>query len=129
LRKRRSRYEKGARDLFRRESAHGSERKRNLCLDCERRVTAREDESQPVVGNLIVIATVNADRDVRFQLRCDFCVPGVEPCTTPDVIYRAKASGTYQPGARIRRHAVDGPLLQRRGKGVVQRFFRNVEVA
>src|SRR6185437_10426074 len=129
LRKRRCRYEKGARYLFRRESAHGPERERNLCLDCQRRVTAREDESQSVVGNLIVIATVNADRDVRFQLSRYLRVPGVEPRTTPDVIYRTKASGTYQPGARIRRHAIDWPSLQSRGKGVVQRFFRNVEVA
>ena len=51
LRHRRLGDEKGPRDLGRRQAADLAQRQRDLRIDCERWVTACEDECQPVVGD------------------------------------------------------------------------------
>ncbi len=52
----------------------------------------------------------------------------VEPGASPYGIDCLEATGRYQPGARIRGNAVDGPLLERRAESVVQRLLREIEV-
>ncbi len=51
LRHGRLRDEEGVRDLGRREAAHFPQRERDAALGGERRVTAREDEREPIVGD------------------------------------------------------------------------------
>jgi hypothetical protein len=53
----------------------------------------------------------------------------LEARAAPDAIDRLEAAGRDEPRARIFRDALDGPLLERGAEGVVQRFFRDVEVA
>ena len=56
-------------------------------------------------------------------------VDRVEARLPAQAVDRLEAPGRDEPGARIGRHAVARPLLERRAKRVVQRFLGEVEVA
>src|SRR5215831_15069406 len=89
-------YEKSAGDLVGCESAKGAQRKRNLCLDSERRMAAGEDELQALIGKR---------RRVHGHLGTTACdeqvgLGGEDPLTA-DGIYGSVPSRRHQPGARV----------------------------
>lgn len=143
--------EVGARDLFRREPAQLAQRERHLRVRRQGRMTAGEDQSQPVVLDLLVVprggvAAIGGKplgelRRPRAVALAGLVIPAVagslgqigyrraEPGTPPDSVDALEAAGGNEPGPRIGRHAVARPLLQRRTKGIVQRFLGQIEVA
>jgi hypothetical protein len=54
---------------------------------------------------------------------------GVEPGTTAHGVDGLEAAAGDEPGARIGRHALARPLLDRRGEGFVQRLLCEFEAA
>ena len=53
----------------------------------------------------------------------------LESGASADCVDRLEAASRYQPGARVGRHAIARPLLQRRRESFVQRFLGEIEVA
>ena len=123
------RGEERARDLLGREAADLAQRQRDLRVRRQRRVAAGEDQPQPVVLDALVVPlgaapaarpraarrrpSSEASNRARRRMRVD----------------RLEAAGRNQPGARVGRHALARPLLDRRGERVVQRLLGEVEVA
>ena len=66
------------------------------------------------------------DAQVRFVAELVERVKSLAPAQAVDGL---EASGRYQPRARVSRHTVARPLLQRGSEGVVHRFLGDVEVA
>ena len=129
LRHRRLGDEEGARDLVGLEAAERPQGQREASLERERRVAAREDQAQPLVGNrrLVVHVLVPALRlrqlESRQQLRL-----ALQVALAADAIDRAVAGGGDDPRAGIARDAVARPALDRGGEGVLHRVLGEVEI-
>jgi len=65
----------------------------------------------------------------RLQPLGDLHLRGVEPGTTAHGVDGLEAAGGDEPGARIGRHALARPLLDRRGEGFVKRLLCEFEAA
>ena len=65
----------------------------------------------------------------RFDLLGDVLHRAIEARAPAHAVDRLEAAGRHEPRARVRRHAVARPLLERRAERVVQRLFGEVEVA
>ena len=104
---------------------------RNVSATCasgrKRRMAAGEDEPQPIVLDGLAVPWSGLVDD-GIHLLGDI-LHRVEPRASAYAIDGLEATGRYQPRARIRRHAVARPLLERRAEGVVQRLLGEVEVA
>ncbi len=93
-------------------------------------MAAGEDQPQPVigqVGRLVEGGFLAAARKLERRLQRAAGPPIQAVPAQP--VERLVAGGADQPGPRLRRRAGARPLRQRRGEGVLQRFFRQVEVA
>ena len=88
-------------------------------------MTAGKYQAQAVVLDFIAVRrhafVGNAFRDLVIE-RC-------EAHAAPYRINRFETLCRHQPGARIGRHTLNRPLLERRAKCFVQRFFGDIEVA
>ena len=60
LRHRRLRHQERPGDLGGRETCQRAQRQRDLSVDCECRVTTREDQPETVIGDAAVVARVGA---------------------------------------------------------------------
>ncbi len=124
--------QEGAGDLRGREAAQGAQRERDASIHGERGVTAREDEPQSIVRYWHdVLRRVGLDASqCRFGLfpaeRLDLLG---QPGPPPKPIDRSIAGRRRDPGARIVRDASCRPCLERRDEGILDRFFRQIEVA
>src|SRR5439155_16731840 len=83
--------------------------------------TASPDPARPRDQHLSTI--------FRLQPLGDLHPRGVEPGTTAHGVDGLEAAGGDEPGARIGRHALARPLLDRRGEGFVQRLLCEFEAA
>jgi hypothetical protein len=127
LRERGRRRQEGSSDFFGREPAHFAQRQGHLGIGCERRMAAREDQSQPVIFNGFPIGPGIGidDRDVRV----DTCVlERVEPGAPAQAVDRLEASRRDEPRTRVGGHAFARPLFERGSEGILQRLFRRVEI-
>src|SRR5262249_46224120 len=119
---RRLRDEEGSRDLGRLEAADRAQRQCDLRLQRERRVTASEDESQPLVGNDVLLV-------VRVYRLLEQLHLARERALTAHAVDRRVASGRDDPAGRVPRLALDRPALERTRVGVLQRVLGELEVA
>jgi hypothetical protein len=125
-RHRRLRDEERVRDVRRRDAAYEPQRERDLRFERERRMAAREDQPQPVVGDRVGVGRagrVGARRlDQQRQL-------GLQRPPAAHEVERAPPRDRRQPGAGPLRHTVACPGLQRLDIRVLHRLLRGVEVA
>jgi len=83
--------------------------------------------AQPIVGDALGLGRHRFVGD-RLHL-VDAILERVEARTPAQRIDRAEAAGRHQPRARVLRHAVQRPSLERRAKRIVQPLLGEVEVA
>jgi hypothetical protein len=116
--------EEGAGDLLGLEAAQRPQRERDLGIERERRMAAREDELEPLVGDR---------RLVHLVLRSRRCVEQVGLCReraiSADAVDRAVASGGLEPGARVGGRSVAGPALGGDRKRILGGLLGEIEVA
>jgi hypothetical protein len=110
--------QEGAGYLDRRHARDRAQRERHPRLGRQRRMAAREDQAQPVVGDVAGTGT----RGRRFpEHRHLFQLAALDGLPTQHV-QGAVAGDGRQPAARVRRHAVARPPLQ----GCGERLLRAV---
>jgi len=84
-------------------------------------VTAREDQAQAVIHDVVVLYLGSLLRYV--VLTGDFAATFAQP------VDRTEPSRRNQPGPRARRHAFSRPALDRRRERILKRFLGEIEVA
>ena len=128
LRHRRRRHEEGAGDRLGVEAAQRPQRQRDLGVDRQRRMTAREDQPQPVVGDVVgvVVGLVDRAQERRIAMQLDL---GGESRLASHAIERLVPRGLDDPRPRELRHAARAPLLDRRRERLLRRLLRQIEVA
>ena len=122
LRHRRFGHEERARDLVRLESAERPQRERDLRLDPERRVAAREHEAQALVGDRRVVHRLGVDRDEQLGLARE-CPVATDPVDGAVLRHR------HEPARRVGGHTVARPALDRGRDRVLESVLGEVEVA
>lgn len=99
-------------------------RQRDLRVGCERRVTARVDQPQPIVGDRLALEhgldRLGLDRRGRDQLA------QLDP--PADRIDRLVPRDLRQPGARLVGRTLGGPARERGAEGVLDGFLGELEV-
>ena len=85
LRKRRRRREKRLRDLLGRQAAHFTQRQRHLRVRRQRRMAAREDESQPIVLDALVVRPRRSIEDADIGALAHV-VERIEPGAAPKAV-------------------------------------------
>ena len=120
---RRLRDEEGARDLLGAEPTQRAESQRHLRLGRERRMAAREDQAQPLVGNGVCLLRLRG-LEGREQLGL-----ARERPLPPDPVDRPVSCRRQQPCPGVRRGAVAGPALQGRSEGLLHRVLGELHVA
>ena len=116
------------RDCFRCQAAHLAERQRHLRVQRQRRMTTREDQPQPIVLDLVLAGGLGIQR-ARVEPFGELSERGSKARAAPHAVDRLEAAGGHEPRARVARHAVARPLLDRRRKGIVHRLFGEIEIA
>src|SRR5690606_17632729 len=130
LRERRGRDQERMRDLLRREIADLAQRQGDLRILRQRRVTAREDQTQTVVlGPLPVEVRREGLLGAAMQALGDVGLGRIEALAAADRVDCLEPPGRDEPGARVIRHALARPLLDGGPKRLVQRFLGEIEVA
>ena len=126
---RRLRREEGVRDLRRAQAAEGSERERDPRLGRERRMTAGEDQAQPVVRDGAVVHLVHLVLLVRRRERLELLHLVLEPASPAEAVDRLVPRGGRDPRGRVARQATARPDLEGDEEGVLHRLLGEVEVA
>ncbi len=91
-------------------------------------MAAGEDQAQPVifecfVGGAVVVGRGDGGDELRVLIhRC-------EACMAADAVDGLEAAGGHQPGTRVGGQTFARPLLKRRAKGFLHRFFGKIEIA
>nr|QPG01998.1 hypothetical protein WM98B_00145 [Acinetobacter nosocomialis] len=116
--------EEGTCDLLGGEAAYLAQRQRHLRLGRQHRMAAGEDQPQAVILDAVVVGLFARQVGPVIEV-----VNEIEPCPPSQAVDRLEAAGRHQPGARIGRHTLSRPLLERDTKGIVQRLLREIEVA
>jgi hypothetical protein len=124
--------EEGVGDLGRRKAAYHPQRQRHLRIGRERRMTAGEDEPQPLVGHarghgLLAVGLIilsEGQRRQRGELRLVVAAHALvaEPIDGPIARHRD------DPCRRVTRNARARPALQRRGERILHRLLGEVPV-
>src|ERR687898_2258846 len=115
--------EEGAGDRLRSEPAERSQCERDLALEGESRMAAREDELEPLVRDRFLFHLVLPGRYLeQARLRGERAVAA-------DAVDRAVSRRSHQPGARVLRRPVARPAFGCRGEGLLGGFLGEVEVA
>ena len=125
LGQRRRGCQKRVRDFFGSKAAHFAQRQRDLCVRAESGVTAGEDKPEAVVLEVIVIPRWVGN---CFQSVDHRAVDALEACAAAQTIDRLEPASRNEPGARIGRNTVRGPLLDGGRKRVVQRLLGEIEI-
>jgi len=130
LRDRRLGHEKGARDLGGRETADQSQGERHAAVGRQARVTAREDQPEPVVGDRLGIAHVG-DLVARAErgLVGERLGLGPGPAGATETVDRAAARRREEPGARSIGRAGRGPAVERLLERLLDDLLGQVDVA
>ena len=118
-------HQKRRRDLGRRQAAERVQSKGDLLLLRQGRVAAREDQLEPLVGDVVgfTFCLVGA---AGGQVRV-FQRHGGAAAAQPVDCFAAGGGG--EPRARPLRHARARPVLHRRQKRILQRFFGQLNIA
>ena len=124
LRHRRLRHEERPRDLVRRQAAERSQRQRDLRVERERGMAAREDELEPLVTDRRVVQLVL--HGFRHLQQAGL---GGERAIAPNAVDRPVACCRHEPHARAVGHAFARPALGRDRERLLGGFLGEVEVA
>jgi hypothetical protein len=121
------RDEERKRDLVGGQSAEGAQRERHLRLDGERRVTAGEDQLQPLVGNGGGVAHESLPSLRRgLEVAGEHFHLGGEDLPAAQLVDGAVMRGHDQPAGGVGRFPVPGPAFgrdsERLGGGVLSQF-------
>ena len=112
-------------DLGGREAADLAERQRDAAVRGERRVTAREDEREALVGDRAHVVLLGR----QFLQPPDELGFPLEDLLATDPVDRAVAGSRDDPGSRSTRHAFSGPPLDRGRERVLHGVLGKFEVA
>src|SRR5262245_2073355 len=116
--------EERAGNLLGRQPAEGAERQRDLRFQRERRMTAGEDQLEPLIRKRPVVHLVLlSDRQVEQPRLLD------EGAVAADAVERTVPGRGRQPCARVVRHTLPRPALRRDRERLLRRVLREVEVA
>ena len=127
LRHRRLRHQERASDLGGGQPGERAQRQRDLRVDRERRVAAREDQPQAVVFDAAVVGVgTGSSPDESTVTSRSFDAPVV---TAPGAVDRPVAGGRGEPRAGIARDAVASPMFEGEHEGVLRAFLGHVPVA
>ncbi len=124
-------HEERPRDLRRLEPAEQPQGQRDLGGLVQRRMTAGEDQPEPVVGHGLLLRRHGILRGLRgravqvMRLR----VPLVADRLAAQPVDGPVAGGGHDPRAGIGRQAVRGPPGRRHGERVLDRFLGGVDIA
>ena len=129
LRHRRLGHQEGARDLRRREAAEQPQRQRHLRARRERRVTAGEDQAQPIVVHGVVLPTGGLDRLVAGMEQGRLRVPVGARRLAAEAIDGAVAGGGDDPPRRAGRQPRLRPARGRRRERVLDGVLGHADVA
>ena len=133
LREGRLRDEEGARDLGRRQPAQRAQRQGDPGVHRERRVAAREDESQSVIhdGHGVLRRPGIDGAQVRFEGRLARERLGLlgQPLPPAKPVDGAVAGRGGDPRSRVVRHAALRPRLERTDERVLDGLLGQIEVA
>jgi hypothetical protein len=126
LRHRRFGHQERAGDFSRVEPTQGAKREGYLSFERQRRVAAREDEPQSIVGDLGRELRL-AGRDVsvgciRLELSGEHFFPS-------DPVDRDVSRGPNEPRARVFRDALGSPLVHGSLERLLGGVFRNAEIS
>ena len=116
--------EEGAGDLVRPQAAQRAQRERDLSVERERRMAAREDELEPLVGDRrLVHVVLHGFRHVeQAGLRRERAIAA-------DAVDRTVARGGHEPRARVGGRPVARPALGGDRERLLGGFLGEVEVA
>ena len=116
--------EEGAGDLLRLEAAQRPQRERDLGIERERRMAAREDELEPLVRDrrLVHFVLPGPRRVEQAGLRREGAIAA-------DTVDRAVARGGQEPGAWVGGRPLAGPALGGDRERLLGGFLGEVEVA
>jgi hypothetical protein len=116
--------QEGTRDLRGGEAAERAQGQRHLGLGGERRMTAGEDELEPLVGKAGLVHRLLRALGRRQQ-------PGLgrQGAIPADAVHRPVPRRDEQPRPGVARHAVAGPPGRGDGKGLLSGLLGDVEVA
>ena len=112
-------------DVRRLEPAEQPQRERDLRARGERRVTAGEDEAEPVVFHV----AHRLGRLVAFVEQRGLGVAVMAGCLTAQAVDGAVAGGGGDPAARVRRQPGRRPPLARNQERLLDHLFGDVDVA
>jgi len=90
-------------------------------------MAAREDEAKAIVLDGVVVPS--GRRGGQRRDRVGHLVHRDEARAPAQGVDRLEPAGRNEPGARVRRHAVSRPLLERGTEGLAQRLLGEIEVA
>ena len=125
LRHRRLGDEERVRDLARREPADLAQGQRDPALGSERRVAAREDEREAIVGDRAHVVLLRG----QLLQSADELGLALEDLLAADAVDRAVACGRDDPRARGTRHALARPPLECGRERVLHGVLGELEVA
>jgi hypothetical protein len=114
------------RDFLGREAAYLTKRQRDLGIWGKCRMTAREDQSQTIVFESLLVDGDRIDRGLHLlrELRDR----GVETHPPAEDVDGLEATGGDEPRERVTRQPVARPFLDRSREGLVQGLLGQVEV-
>ena len=119
--------EEGAGDLLGREAADLAEGHRDLRVLGQGGMAAGEDQAQGVVGDRLHFSLGFGHFILDLPRDLGGCL--VEPDAAAHPVDGPEAAGRDQPGARVPRYALLGPLHGGRGERVVQSLLGQLETA
>ena len=114
-------------DLFRGQGTHLAQRERKLCVAGQGRMTARENEAQPVVAHAVGVRELDLGGR-GAELLGNVCERGIEAGAPPDFVNRLEAPRGHKPGARVGGNAALRPLLEGGDERIVQRLLGEIEI-
>ena len=92
-------------------------------------MAAGEDQGQPLVGDLGQVGVGAGDVALQALEQRDVGGLGRARRAAAQPIEGPPARCSHDPGGGVAGHTLGGPALERSGKGVLQRFLGEVEVA
>jgi len=122
-------HEECARDLDRAQPAYQPQREGHAALGGQRRMAAREDQSQPVVGNRLRIDHLGLPRRAERDLVGDRAGAGIGAARAAQAIERAPPRRGQEPRARALGRARRGPAHERLRECLLHDLFGHVDVA
>ncbi|HZM94495.1 MAG TPA: hypothetical protein VFB92_13780 [Vicinamibacterales bacterium] len=114
------------RDFLGREAAYLTKRQCDLGIWGKRRMTAREDQSQTIVFERLLVDGDRIDRGL--QLLRELRDRGVETRSSAEDVDGLEATGGDEPRERVTRQPVARPFLDRGREGLVEGLLGQVEV-